>query len=206
MGNLYLIRHAQSEANSMRIMASRLPYPLTPAGKSDADLIASQLAEKVKIQRIISSPLVRAKQTAASFSREFGLDYELDERISEQDLGMYSGMTYDQVKEEPLYEMETLERWNWIPSGGGESYEMIAERVKSFFADLDPQTRENILIVTHAVTLRLIRAVLDNSLPVYPGSFPNNGEIWKVDFKGLGAVHTIESLLLGNSRDFVHNP
>ncbi|MDA3956804.1 histidine phosphatase family protein [Oceanispirochaeta sp.] len=206
MGYLYLIRHAQSEANSQRIMASRLPFGLTESGKTDADLIAAQLSEKVSIQRIISSPLIRARETAESFSRVFAVLCEEDDRISEQDLGIYSGMTYDQVKKEPQYEMNTEKRWNWVPAGGGESYEMIAKRVQSFFASLNTESRENILIVTHAVTFRLIRAVLENTLPLYPSSFPNNGEIWKIDYKGLGQVHPIESLLLGNSRDFVHNP
>jgi len=206
MGNLYLIRHAQSEANRERIMASRLPYPLTRAGKEDADLIASQLADRTTIQRIITSPLLRARQTAESFSQVFGVSCKEDERLTEQDLGKYSGMTYDQVKEEPLYENETLKRWSWVPQGGGESYEMIAGRVLSFFEDLDPMDRNNILIVTHAVTFRLIRAVLERTLPSYPAGFPNNGEIWKVDFHGTGHTHRIESLLLGNSRDFVHNP
>ena len=206
MGQLYLIRHAQSEANKQRIMASRLPFPLTEDGKADADLIAEELAERVSIDRIISSPLVRAKQTAESFARRYGLRVEEDVRISEQELGRYSGMTYDQVKEEDKYETVTSQRWDWVPLGGGESYRMIAERVESFFSDIDPASDKDILIVTHAVTFRLIRAVLEDSLPRYPEGFPNNGEIWKVDFKGLGQKHGIESILLGNSEHFVHNP
>lgn len=206
MSELYLIRHAQSEANSKRIMASRLAYPLTEAGQADADLIAEQLSEKVEISRIISSPLIRARQTADSFAKVYNLETEEDERISEQELGKYSGMTYDQVKKEEQYETVTSRRWNWVPDGGGESYGMIADRVLSFFNSLDSESTEKILIVTHAVTFRLMRAVLENTLPLYPESFPNNGEIWKVNFKGTGRFHDIESLLLGNSRDFVHNP
>lgn len=211
MSQLYLIRHAQSEANSSRIMASRQPFPLTAAGKADADLIASQLSETVQINRIISSPLIRAKQTAASFANLYNLKIEEDERITEQELGKYSGMTYDQVKKEDKYETVTSRRWDWVPEGGGESYRMIAHRVKSFFESLsidkdEKDKYEKILIVTHAVTFRLIKAILEDTLPEYPESFPNNGEIWKVDFKGTGQKHSIESLLLGNSRDFKHNP
>ncbi|MDA3809878.1 MAG: phosphoglycerate mutase family protein, partial [Spirochaetaceae bacterium] len=51
MSSLYFIRHGDSEANKKRILASRLPFPLTKEGKSDADLIASQLKEIVKIDR-----------------------------------------------------------------------------------------------------------------------------------------------------------
>lgn len=206
MSQLFLIRHAQSEANKSRIMASRLAFPLTSAGKADADLIASQLSEIVQINRIISSPLVRARQTADSFANLYNLQIEEDERISEQELGKYSGMTYDQVKKEDQYETVTSRRWDWVPEEGGESYRMIARRVKSFFDSLSIDKSEKILIVTHAVTFRLIKAVLENTLPEYPESFPNNGEIWKVDFKGSGQEHSIESLLLGNSRDFKHNP
>lgn len=205
MSRLFLIRHAQSEANVQRIMASCLAYPLSEAGWKDANLIAAELTEQVQIHRIISSPLLRAIQTAEAFSSLYNLKIEQDSRISEQELGIYSGMTYDQVKEEELYETITSKRWNWIPEGG-ESYQMIAERVQSFFSDIKAGERGNILIVSHAVTFRLIRAVLENTLPDYPETFPNNGEIWEVDFKGLGFKHEIKSLLLGNSKDFKHNP
>ena len=206
MTTLYFIRHAQSEANKNRIMASRQAFPLTKEGKADADLIASELKDIVSIHRIISSPLIRAKQTAESFAKAYGLPLEEDERISEHELGKFSGMTYDEVKEYDDYETETQKRWDWIPEGG-ESYKMISDRVRSFFSDLEKnQEDKNILIVTHAVTFRLIKAVLENTLPNYPSRFPNNGEIWKVKFSGLGKVHTIESLMLGNSREFEHNP
>ncbi|MBI9096989.1 MAG: histidine phosphatase family protein [Spirochaetaceae bacterium] len=207
MSTLYLIRHSESVANDKRILASRLPYPLTDAGKADADLIAIQLKKKVTIKRIISSPLVRARQTARFFENAFNLTAEIDDRITEQDLGIYKGMSYDEVKLLESYEKDPRNRWNWIPEGGGESYSMIAERIISFFTDLERGNKdENILIVTHAVSFRLIQAVLKNTLPHYPESFPNNGEIWKVDFTGVGNEHKIESIFLGNSRDFVHNP
>jgi broad specificity phosphatase PhoE len=207
MSTLYLIRHAESEANSTRILASRLPFPLTEAGKADADLIAGELKKKVQINRIISSPLIRAKQTAESFESVYNLKIEENERIIEQDLGIYKGLSYDQVKEMKAYEADPLKRWNWIPEGGGESYAMIADRIISFFRDLEENNaNENILIVTHAVSFRLIRAVLENTLPEYPKSFPNNGEIWKVNFTAVGDFHKIESIFLGNSRSFIHNP
>ncbi len=195
-------------------MASHLPYPLTQAGKEDAALIARELSKQVYIDRIITSPLLRAKQTAECFAGKYDLPMEEEPRMAEQNLGMYSGMGYDQVKKEKDYEQVISKRWNWHPPKGGESYKMIAERVSAFFAELDKSfvnqkadsENQNILIVTHAVTLRLIRAVLEQSLPAYPEKFPNNGEIWKIPYKGLGHKHTIESLLLGNSQSFVHNP
>ncbi len=212
MNYLYFIRHAESEANKKRILASRLPFPLTEEGQEDARRIASELKELVAINRIISSPLLRAKQTAEAFAETYELPIALDETLSEQDLGPYSGMNYDEVKSEPEYQADPLLRWDWVPGGIGESYAMVAERVSSFLEtmkqdapDWDKPDRHT-LIVTHAVVFRLLRGVLENTLPEYPRNFPNNGEIWKIRFQGVGFHHRIESILLGESRSFKHNP
>lgn len=208
MKTLYFIRHAQSEANLQRILASRLPFPLTLEGRAEAASIARQFRKIARIDTIISSPLKRAAQTAEPFGRAFGLPICYDPRICEQELGKFSGMTYDQVKECPDYRHNALDRWDWKPEGGGESYRMIAERISSFLFDLHNRAGDRrILIVTHAVALRLIMASLKNTLPTYPKEFPNNGEILKVlDYRGPGAEHRWESLFLGNSAHYTHNP
>ena len=207
MNTLFFIRHAESEANKKRILASQLAFPLTEDGKADADLIAAELKEITEIDRIISSPLKRAVQTAESFGKVYNLEITMDERISEHNLGKYSGMSYDQVKTEPDYETDSLKRWDWVPLGGGESYKAIAERVRDFLEDLNRSNKDQrILIVTHAVTLRMITAIMNNTLPEYPKEFPNNGEILKIQFTGTGKVHEIESIMLGNSSKFNHNP
>ncbi|MBB6480982.1 histidine phosphatase family protein [Spirochaeta isovalerica] len=207
MKKLLLIRHGESEANRNRILASRLPYPLTDAGRNDARLIAEELKSRTTPDRIISSPLVRALETAKEFAAVFNLPVSEDERIAEQDLGIYSGMNYDEVKREEHYEPDPLKRWDWVPAGGGESYSMIADRLLSFFRELEGDEKdETLLIVTHAVAFRIIRAILKNTLPLYEAPFPNNGEIWRVDFKRIGDCHNIDSIFLGDSRSFVHNP
>jgi len=204
---LYFIRHAESEANKTRILASRMPFGLTADGKADSLKIAAEFRELTQIDRIISSPLRRAMETAQSFSDTFDVGIEIEDRITEQELGIFSGMNYDEVKNYPDYQQDSLQRWDWQPPGGGESYSIIADRVCSFLSDIEKETGLNrILIVTHAVALRLIIAALEDTLPVYPKSFPNNGEILKVNFTGLGNKHEIESFFLGDSRSFNHNP
>ncbi len=202
MSHLYFIRHAQSEANRQRIMGSRLPVSLSEEGRADAELIATRFVPTVPIHRIISSPLPRAIQTAGPFSRLYGLPIEEDERIIEQDVGVFSGMSYDMLQTFPSYEADPMARWQWIPEGGGESYEMIARRVSSFLSSLEKEPQDkNILVVTHAVALRMIRGALENTLPQYPQRFPNNGEIWATEFQGLGIAHEIESIFLGQSTE-----
>ena len=64
MKNIFFIRHTQSEANLKNILASQLNFPLTENGKKHAFEIGSHLKKVESIDRIISSPLIRAHQTA----------------------------------------------------------------------------------------------------------------------------------------------
>ena len=112
---------------------------------------------------------------------------------------MFAGLTYAELDERPDYMHDRTQRWTWVPEGGGESYEMIARRLEPFFQSLEKLDGESILVVTHAVTMRLIRAILEQTLPEYPSEIAKNGEIWKVQLAGLGNLHQVESLFLGDA-------
>ena len=200
MKTIYFVRHAQSEANFKGILASRQDSPLTEKGRQEATVIASEFKAIAPLDRIFCSPLLRAQQTAQPIAEVFGLDVETDERITEQDLGVFSGMTYTELDDRPDYMHERSKRWEWIPEGGGESYQMIANRLEPFFQSLESVEGDSLLFVTHAVTLRIIKATLEQTLPDYPNDIAKNGEIWKVRFRGLGNIHKVESIFLGGSR------
>ena len=202
MKTIYFIRHAQSEANEKDILASRMDFPLTAKGRADAEAIANELKAMAPLDRIVSSPLLRARQTAEPIAEAFGLEIETDERLTEQELGIFAGLTYAELEERKDYMHDRTQRWDWVP-GGGESYRMIAERLEPFFQSLESAEGENILFVTHAVTLRLIKATLEQTLPDYPHEIAKNGEIWKTRFIRTGERHTIESIFLGNSKSAV---
>jgi broad specificity phosphatase PhoE len=201
MKTLYFIRHAQSEANLKEVLASRQEFPLTAQGLRDAENIAAEFKVLTSVDRVISSPLIRAQQTARPFAAAFGLTVEIDERLTEQHLGVFSGLTYADLDARPDYRQDRSKRWTWVPDGGGESYEMIAQRLNPFFQTLEKLKGDSILFVTHAVTMRLIRATLEQTLPDYPREIAKNGEIWKVAFTRFGNVHQVESIFLGGSRE-----
>ena len=77
---------------------------------------------------------------------------------------------------------------------------MIANRLEPFSQSLESLEGGSILFVTHAVTLRLVKATLEQTLPDYPRDIAKNGEIWKVRFAGLGNIHKVESIFLGGSK------
>ena len=196
MIRLFLLRHAESEANVGHILAGQRDFPLSSQGKLDAEGLAVSFAGQYQIQIIHCSPLLRAVQTAAPFVTRCDAPLVLDPRILEQHLGRFSGMTYAQAEADPGYQADRKKRWDWTPEGGGESYSGISFRVKDFLTSLFVRPETRVLVVTHAVTLRLFRAILEGTLPAYPESIPGNGELWSCHWDG--SPTAVHSLSLGS--------
>ena len=73
---LFLVRHAEAapgEPDALR--------PLTPAGQATARALAERLAAE-HLDAVLSSPLLRARQTAEQIARAAGLAAEVDERLA----------------------------------------------------------------------------------------------------------------------------
>lgn len=200
MTTLFLIRHAESVANAANLLAGRKDFPLTAGGKRDAAALAEDFASSRTVDAIWCSPLLRAQQTAAPFVLACDAALRLDDRLQEQDLGRFSGLSYPEVEADPAYCRQRNARWDWVPDGGGESYRMIADRVQSFLQELRERCAseqlEQVLLVTHAVTLRLFRACLENTLPQYPEAIAGNGEVWSALLTPHGEATTITTIPL----------
>lgn len=199
---LFLIRHAESAANARHLLAGRVDFPLTETGKSDAATLALEFSRTEKIDAIWCSPLLRAQQTAAPFVLACDAALRIDERLQEQHMGRFSGMSYTEAEADPAYCRDRSARWDWTPEGGGESYRAISERVLSFLADLratcEREQIERVLLVTHAVTMRLFRASLEATLPRYPEKIAENGEVWRAPLAPAGTAVAIETVNLSH--------
>jgi broad specificity phosphatase PhoE len=202
MTRLFLLRHAESVANARNLLAGRVDYALTETGKQDAAALAAEFALIQKVDKIWCSPLLRAQQTAAPFVVACDAPLRLDGRMQEQHMGRFSGLSYEQVESDAGYCADRTARWDWVPEGGGESYRMIAARVESFLNDLrltcENERIERVLLVTHAVTLRLFRACIEATLPAYPEKIAANGEIWTAELMSAGVPTKIEVLALNS--------
>ena len=90
---LVLVRHGRTEANAGRKLQGLLDLPLDEVGMQQAADVASWLGTP---DRVISSPLLRARQTAEAF----GLPYEVDERWVDFDYGSLDGLAISDVGED----------------------------------------------------------------------------------------------------------
>ena len=75
---LYLVRHAEAAQGSTDELS-----PLTPAGREQARALAARLrAEGVRPNAIVTSPLVRARETGTLLGRELGIEPDVDARLA----------------------------------------------------------------------------------------------------------------------------
>ncbi|HEY5487512.1 MAG TPA: histidine phosphatase family protein [Candidatus Limnocylindrales bacterium] len=133
MLTLILTRHGQA-ASADVMLGGQLDVPLTPTGRHEAEALGRRLAS-VRIDRIVSSPLLRALETAQTVAT--GRPVEVDERLRELDYGQWESLTYEEIE---ARDPALRARWDHDPgsthSPGGESGEDVAARALSFLVEL----------------------------------------------------------------------
>lgn len=99
-----------------------------------------------QIDRVISSSLARAYETAEIIIKEAGLnlEIEIDERLAEYDMGQLTGTTYHKITSEELVSAE-----------GAEDPRTFQNRVQSLLHKLS-QEDKSVLLVSHAGVGRII--------------------------------------------------
>jgi broad specificity phosphatase PhoE len=119
---IYLTRHGHTDLSVPdRYLGRRIPASLSERGREDARALGERL-KSVPIDRIISSPLERAAETAHLLAGDRPLEVETDERLTEFDYGAWEGMTTDEVSERMPEEYRLYEANPAIyRPGGGEN-------------------------------------------------------------------------------------
>jgi len=119
-------------------LGQRIDIGLSDAGRDQADALGRRLVG-VEFARILSSPLVRARETASILRAAIPdpPEIEVDPRLAEMDYGDWEGLTYDEIDER-----DAAERARWeddpatIACPGGESGTDVALRAEAFLVDL----------------------------------------------------------------------
>jgi 2,3-bisphosphoglycerate-dependent phosphoglycerate mutase len=97
--DLLVIRHGQSEADILKVIEGRADFGLTELGHKQAEAMAKWVTEHYSINKIVSSPLKRSKQTAECISRITGIEIQLDNDLMEWNNGLIAGLTLSEADE-----------------------------------------------------------------------------------------------------------
>jgi len=140
-----VVRHGRTEANAGGRLLGHLDLPLDELGRAQAAAVAAAVGP---VDRVVTSPLLRTRQTAACFEGPV----VVDERFIELDYGEYDG--------KPLAEVpaDVWRRWRADPDfslPGGESLTALRLRVEAGLDDLALAARtETIVVVAHVSPIK----------------------------------------------------
>lgn len=149
---LYVARHGETEWNKLNKICGRTDSPLTELGRCQAEQLADKL-NGASIDVIIASPLVRAQDTAMTVARRKHLEVLTDDRLIEQDYGIYEGQ--DRRCEEFLRN-KSMFAYRYP---GGESMMDIARRTYNLIDEVCARYPDaNVLFVCHNGICRVINS------------------------------------------------
>ena len=153
----HLIRHATYDLLG-HVLAGRLPgHSLNDLGRDEAGRLAEGLAGR-PIAAVISSPLDRARETAAAVAMRLRLSVEIEPDLNEIDFGEWTGRRFDELHAQPEWQaFNTLRSVTQIP--GGET--MLAAQSRAVSAALRLRARwptQEIVLVTHGDIVKALLA------------------------------------------------
>lgn len=172
--NIYFMRHGESTGNTAGVAQGHTNCALSEKGVNQAKESASWYKKK-KIDAVLSSPLLRASQTAGIVAAELGIgSVQLRDELIELDIGPFSGLTWKQAAERhpEIYRQFRQTSWEGVP--GAERIADLLARAElvwnMLFEKIDGGER-NILCVTHSGLLQwIIKSTIGSSdwLPLFP--------------------------------------
>lgn len=165
---LFLVRHATHADLGRRLTGRAEGVPLTAFGRKQAGAVGHHLASE-GLTEIHSSPRERAVETAKAIARASGSGVQIVEALDEIDFGEWTGVEFDALSGQPLWDA-----WNSARASsrvpGGESMSEAADRIAGHVRNL-AATRPGgrIALVTHCDMIRALVATclglsLDNLL------------------------------------------
>lgn len=164
----YFVRHGQTGWNAELRLQGQADTDMTDLGRRQAVRNGRRLAELVDRPEdfdFVASPLKRTRETMELIRTEMRLPpqgYRVDARLREVHFGDWQGFTYAELEEKAPGSTAArfADKWGFVaPGPGGESYQMLLDRVKPWFEALEKPT----ICVTHGGVLRVLFRLIEDS-------------------------------------------
>ncbi|MBO7556399.1 MAG: histidine phosphatase family protein [Alphaproteobacteria bacterium] len=153
--HFYMFRHGQTiwNAEGRPQGQHQYPVPLSVTGKEQALKLAQVLKDK-KIKKIVSSDLLRARQTAEIVAQQLNVPLDFDVRLREVDYGILNGLyTIERYEVYPDFRKCYEDITQAFPEG--ESLAFVAHRVAEALKDIANNVQNRAIGISthgHAIT------------------------------------------------------
>lgn len=171
---LLLIRHCRAEGQPPEA-------PLTAEGFQQAQRLAERLAP-YPIDRIVSSPYLRARQTAAPLAQVASLPVETDARLAERVLCTGPAPHYMELLRQSFEQPD-------LRFEGGESSRMAMARAEACIADLRRSGLRCIAAVTHGNLMTLMLKLWDERFGYDAWAGLTNPDVYRILLSADRAPH-----------------
>jgi len=154
--NLYLIRHGRTTHNETGQVAP-LSSPLSDLGINQAMNVAQRLKD-THFDKIFSSDLARAKDTASYIAKQHNMDVVTSALIREHKKpSEMEGLAHDSEEAQRIYKIieDNMEDPAWHYSDDENYYDFRGRLIK-FMQEVEKEKGENILAVSHSLVIRLL--------------------------------------------------
>jgi 2,3-bisphosphoglycerate-dependent phosphoglycerate mutase len=162
---IYVIRHCQATGQEPEA-------PLTTAGRAQAQALAGFLLDS-KIERIVSSPFLRAIQSIEPLACSLGMEIETDERLVERILSST-----------PLPDWLTCLRDTFtnpdLSFPGGESSRMATQRAVSALEDILDHEQQITALISHGNLSTLLLGHFDTTIGFSTWERMTNPDVFRV--------------------------
>jgi broad specificity phosphatase PhoE len=165
-GSITLVRHGESTWNDRGLIQGQNDLAqLTDVGRDQARAVAASL-KSLGIDRIVTSDLARARQTAEIIGSELGLVPTSDSLLRERCFGVLEGQPQEMLDSASSGIVDGVFVDPDARPKGGESFRDVVARAGVFVeATGDYLLSERLLVVTHGGTIRALRAYVE-ALPL----------------------------------------
>lgn len=151
---IYLIRHGRTDWNDKKIIQGHTDISLNLEGQTTAKELAKEL-KKIKFDKVYSSDLLRAKQTAEIIALEHELAVETTRALRERCFGNIEGKSHDEFKKiDPILDAldaKTRYSYKFSSNMGMENDEEVMNRFIPFLREIAVgNPNKTVLVATHA--------------------------------------------------------
>lgn len=153
------IRHGETAWNVDTRIQGHLDIPLNAQGLRQAAHLAQALAEGDAVDAVYASDLSRAHATASAIAQALQQSVTAHPGLRERHFGEFQGRTFAEIEVElPEHAWHWRKRTpDWVPPGGGESLEMLRERILNTVNELAARhTGQQIVLVAHGGVLDIL--------------------------------------------------
>lgn len=192
MNKIYLTRHGESQWNILKMIQGQKDIPLTDRGIQQAKMLGKRLIDE-KIDRIYTSDLSRAYETAKIVSEIINVDIVAMKEFREINFGIWEGISNEELlanyKED--HELWMRKPEELVLKGAETLFELQSRALSGIdkVIGLENNKSENILIVSHSATIKsIILGLLDMSISNFKNLALGNVSLSIIEFRKYNKV------------------